>query len=877
VLHLPVGVQADVATLLAAPRPTAAGTSGVGFAPCATAASAPAASVVPGSGLHLVGLAAASGLCGHAEVFGRLCDGGCVTATDRPYVVDGVTVVLRPLTLDVRPYMLEGVTRPETHLGSQVAAAYFAAERAAAGSRLSVAGLGGGSWGAGATTLAGDDVVPVGVLGWDGTRITLLDLWTVRRERMEAPARAYWAGRVEQRPWPVFLAQVLQFQSRLTAAPLASVTVPARILVERGFVDLPAAGYLPVDPARDLRAQVQDLMGPGVDLRLCAVRRDQIPHELERAQHMDRISLLRGLADATAREEVDILVPDGTTVESEVEPTGTAFALDVGIGVPGLRETPGLRAVAEAGVLPLRGAGRIGNGPAVDLRLVAGGAARTEVGPLITLINSLLRAQIDAGTAAVQLAGTRFGISSRPAELVADVARAVLARAASIRSAGGPGPAWIGGKPAGRVAAMALSLQVDRDPFALQAQDRAAFELTVEAFQPREEVPPVDLRVEGSLRLGSTSEPVDDGEIVLQLTGLPFLSGVAGDRSVVETIVASRGEHEGTCAPDRIVSASTAASWYFAPRGVRGRRRATDARGRCDRVGAAGRLGGSGGRGRHGDPVREELARAGLEACRPGIRAGDRLELVGSVAGDQMPGLGPASSGLSVDPRGLTSFRGVRDEASLRQGIRQQHGATAVQCRDGAAQLTGVCVRVGGGGGEAQCVAEPADLVRALLLPLDLPGQRGQPMPVGGRRLRPAAVPGRPLAPPQCSGEGLLGCDGEPLLDHTPVDHARLVGVRAVGVVIGPAGQAVGQACEEARSVCGPWRRRAQGGTLLLDRPVQVGGVCGELEALEQVHTQVRPVERGVDRPGRRDRHRLLSERDAAVHVGRRPCEVVAQ
>ena len=43
-----------------------------------------------------------------------------------------------------------------------------------------------------------------------------LDAWMVRRERMEAPPRAYWAGGcMELRPWPVFLAQVLQFQCQL--------------------------------------------------------------------------------------------------------------------------------------------------------------------------------------------------------------------------------------------------------------------------------------------------------------------------------------------------------------------------------------------------------------------------------------------------------------------------------------------------------------------------------------------------------------------------------------------------------------------------------------------------------------------------------------
>ena len=40
-------------------------------------------------------------------------------------------------------------------------------------------------------------------------------------------------------------------------------------------------------------------------------RPDFVAHALEEAQHMDRISLTRGLDNTEALEEVDILVPDG--------------------------------------------------------------------------------------------------------------------------------------------------------------------------------------------------------------------------------------------------------------------------------------------------------------------------------------------------------------------------------------------------------------------------------------------------------------------------------------------------------------------------------------------------------------------------------------
>lgn len=88
-----------------------------------------------------------------------------------------------------------------------------------------------------------------------------------------------------------------------------------RVLIRRGIVELPSAGYLPVAPgsAISVNEQVRRLMGEGVDLRFCVVRADFVAHALEEVQHMERISLLRGLDNPQAKEEVDILVPDGVT------------------------------------------------------------------------------------------------------------------------------------------------------------------------------------------------------------------------------------------------------------------------------------------------------------------------------------------------------------------------------------------------------------------------------------------------------------------------------------------------------------------------------------------------------------------------------------
>ncbi|UXY14675.1 hypothetical protein N8I74_15325 [Chitiniphilus purpureus] len=94
-----------------------------------------------------------------------------------------------------------------------------------------------------------------------------------------------------------------------------SVTLAAtdRVLLEGGIVELPSAGYLPVAPGDTLSVnrQVQALLGEGVALRFCAVRPDAVARAWEAAQHLERISLTRGLDDPQQQEQVDILVPDG--------------------------------------------------------------------------------------------------------------------------------------------------------------------------------------------------------------------------------------------------------------------------------------------------------------------------------------------------------------------------------------------------------------------------------------------------------------------------------------------------------------------------------------------------------------------------------------
>jgi hypothetical protein len=141
-----------------------------------------------------------------------------------------------------------------------------------------------------------------------------------------------------------------------------TLTPTARVLISRGIVELPSGGYLPVVPGANLTVneQVRRLMGEGVDLRFCVVRPDYVAHALESVQHMDRISLLKGLDDPNAKEEVDILVPDGE-IGQDAKARAVAWEGRVRLAPPAKAEY----------VMALRG----------YQRSVLGGAARSEAAP----------------------------------------------------------------------------------------------------------------------------------------------------------------------------------------------------------------------------------------------------------------------------------------------------------------------------------------------------------------------------------------------------------------------------------------------------------------------------------------------------------------
>ncbi len=126
-------------------------------------------------------------------------------------------------------------------------------------------------------------------------------------------------------------ADLFELSEKLSGVEAGQGALPAnRLLLNSGFVQLPPAGYLPVQPGKTpLAEQLSRLFGEGVRLFLRAARADVLPHLLEEAQHMERISLTKGLDLPSALEEVEIFVPDGQAVSVAEQHPGTWWSVDM--------------------------------------------------------------------------------------------------------------------------------------------------------------------------------------------------------------------------------------------------------------------------------------------------------------------------------------------------------------------------------------------------------------------------------------------------------------------------------------------------------------------------------------------------------------------
>jgi hypothetical protein len=295
---------------------------------------------------------------GSENAYGAVCADPCEgVGSIAPWTRSLVRIRLRP---DVLPD-LDG--HPH-ECRNWLASAYFERERRRGqpwlvpGERLpgapgTVAPLNSRPW-AETGTAPGETAVPLGVLLRIGSEL-VLDTWTARREVGGPPAERRWDGHLARRSWPVFLAQVLQFQDQLRSESLASAAVDKRVVVDHraeavekyiasiptavanwesfkelkagwfeteepyevsvrgknlpdvGITELPPAGYLGFNIEDEKgRAQVSRIFSKGVDLRFCEVRADYVAGAVQAAQHLDRIPLDPA---SYPRPQVDILVP----------------------------------------------------------------------------------------------------------------------------------------------------------------------------------------------------------------------------------------------------------------------------------------------------------------------------------------------------------------------------------------------------------------------------------------------------------------------------------------------------------------------------------------------------------------------------------------
>lgn len=328
-LLLPSTVQLGVADLLgtATTSETGGSTGSSLFGPCALglpveATVDPIASATP----YLLTVGWLEGYCGTMDIYGASCEQACVSGTDRPYRVDGMVFRLRPVQLTSPLPSSRSVSMAAEHLRSRIASAYFADERAAAGTAISAASLASSAWCHGGAEPSGSEV-PLAMVVRMGSTTVFVDEWAARRERLQPPPRVGFDGRLAMRARAVWDAQIAQFQCEL-ADRLAQGGLPStsRRLVDAGIVELPPCGYLPVDPGSEVVSLVTAMMGDGVDLRFVAVAADAVANELEVVTHRDRISLVTGLDSPEDRPPVDILVPDGTSATTSA--TGQLFRVE---------------------------------------------------------------------------------------------------------------------------------------------------------------------------------------------------------------------------------------------------------------------------------------------------------------------------------------------------------------------------------------------------------------------------------------------------------------------------------------------------------------------------------------------------------------------
>lgn len=179
-----------------------------------------AVSTSAGEAWWVLRIAHAEQPCGQEAVYGKICNPACETTTEYKDLHEGVYFWLDRLAVDALP---TSTARPpgSAHLRSRIASAYFKREGVPDDGLLGDGppGLLVHAWCEGAREPHGGSV-PLALIVIPNSGDRFIDMWTVRRERMEPPPRRFWALQMRMRPWSSFLAQVLQFQCQLAEEPI---------------------------------------------------------------------------------------------------------------------------------------------------------------------------------------------------------------------------------------------------------------------------------------------------------------------------------------------------------------------------------------------------------------------------------------------------------------------------------------------------------------------------------------------------------------------------------------------------------------------------------------------------------------------------------
>jgi hypothetical protein len=295
---------------------------------------------------------------------------------------------------------------------------------------------------------------------------------------------------------PGGLGLLSSFQTKLADfTKLIQLPPQDRRLLRGGIVETPSAGYLPVVPGESatVNAQVRQWMGEGVDLRFCVVRPDFVPHALEEAQHMERISLTQGLDNPQAKPQVDVLVPNGVILKQPTASPGQGYEAVVQLFPKHNDDQPQLMAmrIAPAASINLQGAATTHSLPAGGAAFYLAGAS---VAPKTSVIKGLMETLTEVGSSHLSnLSDLRNAANIQPAPTGNIGSNAALfsrlnlnaATAARIAAALRAGETTVAPPPvAQQVAAIWIQLSCSHNPFMLSLGATAAASLRVTTVLP---------------------------------------------------------------------------------------------------------------------------------------------------------------------------------------------------------------------------------------------------------------------------------------------------------------------------------------------------------------------------------------------------------